>query len=741
MNEPMSDDELLSLLERERNAARDFTMGQIGQERRMAYEYYYGKPFGNEETGRSQIVSQLVAEVVDTALPDVIKVFAGSEDAVECVPRNAEDVEAAQQATDICNYVFWTQNNGFLLLYEGVKDAFLQKTGVWKYYWDTEVKVSTESYQGLVIDQLTMLMQDPQIEVVAQTAYPDPSAPPMVPAAQAMQGGMVPGQPQQPGPSAPAMLYDVQIRRKKTSGKVCITCIAPEEVLISPRARSIDPQSAPYIGIRTRKTLSDLIDMGYDPEVVMDLHSDAQTLDWNEERTARVQRTGSVEFLDGDDTDGKNPSMREVWYNEEYILVDRDGDGIAERRSVCSVGSTLLHDEVIERVPLAIITPKIMPHEFFGISLADDCMDLQLLKSTLWRQSLDNIYISNNPRTIILDGQANIDDILTPTPGGVIRETTPGSIRPYEVPFTAAQSFQMIEFLEQETQGRTGIDRMAQSPALNPDVMQQTVGGANIALTKAQSRLELICRTFAETGIRQLFQGILWLLSKHQDKAMVARIRNKFVAVDPRAWNTEYDFVINVGLGTGSKDQQMAHMTMFGGVLEKLAAQGLVTPKNGYNFGAEYGKILGFKDVDKFITDPLAPPDPANPKPPPQPNPLIQAEQIKAQAAQQIAQVKQQADAQVAAAKAQADQVSEQARAQADIAIKQHQATMNAQLELEKAKLQMQLDDMRHSREQDTQIRIANIKAASAVEVARISKLIDNGAAVLQQEMAGANGT
>src|SRR6185503_6907292 len=171
----LDDDELLALLERERNAARDFITGEIGYQRRLAYEYYYGKPFGNEETGRSQIVSQLVSEVIDSALPDIIKVFAGSDTAVECQPRNAEDVDAAQQATDVCNYVFWTQNNGFLLLYEGIKDALLQKTGVWKYYWDEPITVVTESYKGQTLDQITLLQEDPEVEIIGASSYPDPS--------------------------------------------------------------------------------------------------------------------------------------------------------------------------------------------------------------------------------------------------------------------------------------------------------------------------------------------------------------------------------------------------------------------------------------------------------------------------------------------------------------------------------------------------------------------------------------
>ena len=147
-------------------------------------------------------------------------------------------------------------------------------------------------------------------------------------------------------PAPPPMLYDVQVRTKKKVGKVCLSTIAPEEVYVSPRARSVDPQEIPYIGIRTRKTLSELINMGYPAEQIMNLRSETMGEDWSEERLARTQRTGNTEFAGEDATDSNDPSMREVWYNEEYILVDYDGDGVAERRACCCATVSLLPAEV-----------------------------------------------------------------------------------------------------------------------------------------------------------------------------------------------------------------------------------------------------------------------------------------------------------------------------------------------------------------------------------------------------------
>ncbi len=427
----------------------------------------------------------------------------------------------------------------------------------------------------------------------------------------------------------------------------------------------------------------------------MELRSDSTLDDSTGERVARQFRTGSVTYdTEDSNTPSENPSMREVWYNEEYAQIDADGDGIAELMSCCSVGDVLLHSEEIERVPLAVITPKIMPHEFYGVSLADDTLDLQLLKSTLWRQMLDNLYQVNHPMQYVIDGQVEVDDLLSPRPGGIVRGRVPGGVTPLTIPFVAGQSFQMIEFLEQETESRSGISRYGNSPSLNPDSLNKTLGGAEIAVEKSNARLQLIARTFAETGIKQLFQGILWLLSKHQDKPLTIRIRNKWVDVDPRAWSTEYDFSVNVGLGSGSKDQQMQHMMMYGQVLTQAQAMGLVTPKNGYQYVADFGKVLGFKDTDKYVTDPAAPPDPSNPKPEPPPPVQVQVAQIAAQSDMQKMQASQQMDGQ----KMQAEMGMKQQELQMTAAAKQQEQQSALALQASNDQRDAQAQQMEHER-------------------------------------------
>jgi hypothetical protein len=260
----------------------------------------------------------------------------------------------------------------------------------------------------------------------------------------------------------------------------------------------------------------------------------------------------------------------------------------------------------------------------------------------------------------------------------------------------------MIEFLEQETQGRTGVDRYGNAPSLNPDSLNKTLGGANIALQKSQARMKLICRTFAETGLKELFRGILWLMSKYQDKAMTLRVRNNWVTVDPRAWTTEYDFSINVGLGTGSKDQQLQHMMMYGQILMQSAQAGCVTPKNAFNFAADYGKLLGFKETTKYVTDPTAPEDPKNPKPPPQPDPMMQVEQVKQQGAQALKQMDLQGKQMELQHKSQLDEQAAQREFALQASNDQRQAALDQQkMQLEVMKMEREFALKQWEKEQD----------------------------------------
>jgi hypothetical protein len=372
-----------------------------------------------------------------------------------------------------------------------------------------------------------------------------------------------------------------------------------------------------------------------------------------------------------------------------------DGDGIAELRKVVYAGSEILDDTEIDFVPFCSICPIPMPHKFFGHSLADRSMDIQLIKSTVTRQILDNMYMTNSPRMGVVEGQVNLDDLLTVTANGVVRMKNPNAVVPLTVPATAAQSFPLLEYLDVVQTKRTGVNDAQQG--LNPDILQNTTATAVAAMQSASAgRIELIARIFAETGVKDLFQKILQLLCKYQDKARVIRLRGKYVSIDPREWTNQFDLSINVGLGTGNKQEQMAMIAMVLGKQEEILKtigvnNPLVDLAQYRNTLGRFIESAGFKDSTEFFKEisPEQLQQIANPQQEQAPvDPAVQAYMAQAQAQMQINEAKAQQEMQLAQQKAQSDIELQMAKAQAEIQLKREKAT--ADLELKTAEFQVE---------------------------------------------------
>ena len=579
------DNKLKSILEAEIDDAIGYLETETTDYRQTALEYYMREPYGNEVEGKSQIVTGEVAEVVDGALPQLMRVFTSADDAVVFEPVNQGDEETADQATKYVNHIFYKDNNGFEIMHDWMKDALLQKVGVVKAYWEDKTDVTKEKYYGLNDDELAMIAQDEEVEIVEQdtTIVQEAMFDPMT------------GMEVSPALSS----HDVKVKRSVDKGKVVVENVPPEEFLISKRARTI--ADAPFVAHRKMVTRSELIAMGYDEDTVMSLPT-GDALEFSPERIARYTRGEQPSDMDSDDE-----TMQLVEYFECYIKTDYDDDGIAEMRRVCYSGHEILHNEECDYVPFHSICPIPIPHKFYGHSLADRAMDLQLIKSTITRQMLDNLYLTNNYRVGAVEGQVNLDDLLTSTAGGVVRMKNANAIVPMTVQSNAGQSFPMLQYLDEVQAKRSGVSYASQG--LNPDVLQNVTATAVSAMqSAAQGKLELIARIFADTGVSSLFKGILHLVCKYQQKERIIRINNKYVPFDPREWNTEYNISVNVGLGTGSKQEQLATMQMILDKQEQIITQyGLSNPlvnlKQYRDTLAKFVQMAGFKDDSQFLME------------------------------------------------------------------------------------------------------------------------------------------
>ena len=547
MDRVMPDENTLkAILENEIDNALGYQSTETTEARRRALQFYQRDPYGNEVEGRSQVVTGEVAEVVDGALPQLLRIFTQSDDVVRFEPSGPGDEEKAKQATEYCNWVFNRDNQGIIIMHDWFKDALLQKNGVVKIWWEDQTDVTKESYENLSEEELTMLLSDGQMEIVSQEATQIGEVPaPLDPAVvqQAMAMGMPPPAPQM----LPIFAYDVKVKKIDKKGRVKIANVPPEEFLVSKKTTRLD--ETPFCAHRKLTTRSELVAMGFDKDII-------ETLPVYDELTYTPERVARFTRGEQPDDPSLDKSMQEVETFECYIRTDYDGDGIAELRKVFYAGSEILENEECDYIPFCSLTPIPMPHKFFGESLADRAMDLQLIKSTITRQILDNLYLSNNSRVTAVEGQVNLDDLLSVAPNSVVRVKNPNAVNPLTVPLVAAQAFPMLSYMDGVQEKRSGVTQTSQG--LDPNVLQNTTATAISMMQQGgAAKIELIARVFAETGVRDLFRNILHLVCKYQDKERIIRLRGKYVSIDPREWNSEYDLSINVGLGTGNRDQQV----------------------------------------------------------------------------------------------------------------------------------------------------------------------------------------
>ena len=496
-----------------------------------------------------------------------------------------------------------------MILYNMFLDALMQKVGVVKHYWEELEKVTTESYENLTEQEYSVLTQDEELEIIEHEEisktqeYMNP------------QTGLM--------EEIEEIFHNVTFARTSLDGKVTIENVPPEEFLINRGAKTLE--DARFICHKSHKSKSDLIKMGYDPEIVESLSgysSEADSITTSQEYMARH----SYDSTDVYPNQSSSDSETMVVVNESYVKLDIDGTGVSVLHKVCHSGSEILDLEPIDYIPFSTVCPIPIPHKFYGLSVAETVEDIQLIRSTLTRNLLDNMYLANNGRFQVVEGQVNVDDLLTNRPGGIVRTRSPNALTPIQTPSLQPYSFQMLQYWEDIKSGRTGVN--PQTQGLSADVLKShvTQGAANAALTNSQGRLELIARIFADTGVRNIFKNIYNLIQRYENRKKVVRLNNTYFPIDPSSWREDLDVDIEVGIGYGDQDIRLQNLNNFALLMEKVGqqTQGIIQPNNVYNLMREVADEMGIKNVDKFVSQPS--------NQPPPPGAQEQLAQVQAQA-------------------------------------------------------------------------------------------------------------
>ena len=617
MDTGITNESLSEVVNRELNAADSWANGDLADQQAEALDYYYGQPFGDEEEVFSSVVTRDTLKTVEGIMPSLMKVFASGDTFVEFEPTGAEDVAEAQQATDYLNYVFDKRCDGFSVLYTWFKDALLMKNGLVEVSWSQDELCDIQNFTAIEQIEVDALEAEEEVELVhKEINEEDPN------------------------------LYDVTIRRTNNRGRPVVDCIPSSEFRIKARSKSI--KDSDFVARVQDVSIGSLVDYGFNREDISEGHG--SRLIKNQVENSRF---GDVE----EPHDFSNDTV--VEYVKAWVRTFDEEDEKMKLFQVHMVGNVVLEKEEVGEIPIINLSPIMMPHKFTGVSIADLVMDIQEIRSKMWRHTLDNLALSNAGRYAAVENQVNLQDLIDNRIGGIVREKVQGAVRQLPVPQLGNATFPFLNELEKEREDRAGVSRMTQGLDAAALTSNTAATAVNQVMTAAQEKIQLIARIFAETGVKELFLQLYRLSRTNNSEVDIVKLRGRFVPVTPYDWKDRFDMTVTVGLGNQNKDQQLMHLnnisTMLRGIGETRFGY-LINAEHVHTLATEFIQNAGYKNAAQFIGDPrdVQPPEP-------QPSADMVAAQGEAQ--------KDVADAQLKQVQAQAQQAEAQMK-QAEFQLK-----------------------------------------------------------------------
>jgi hypothetical protein len=714
---PMTDEEVIAFLNVFENRSRAYVQDEISIRAAVSNEFYLAQPEGiftpPLSPGRSNWVDSSVADAINWLLPPLLDVFCGTQYVVEFQARQPQQEKSAALTTAMCNYVFREENPGYKIARTWIHDALMSPGGIIKVYWEPDLTAKTTQYYGLTDLQFQLLKEAAdagEFAIIKHRMYANPDFEPLTTiqhglaiakataigqqpqlitpqvqqAGQAIQQGANPGQVLQQAaqvqidPTEPAIsvhLHDIVVHeavdhKNNERGKVKIVNVPLEEFYIDPQARSLE--EAHYAAHARRITISDLRAMGFDDDILEEVSNTAYDPEMTRTYLSRKELEGAYAWSYMNNQ--IDPSMRQVIIVESYVKLDYLQTGIAEWRKIIRCGNTILLNEPCDGNPFIMLVANPLPHLAFGVSVAEQAQNAQLNQTQLMRALVDNVNLGANAQMWAVDGDVNLDDLLDSRPGGIIRVKNAEAVGVLSSGSGDVSSVTtLLELIDTMKQERTGVQKLTQGS--DADIINETATGYQAMTERAEQRIKLMAREFAENGFKPLFLRIQKLLAQYQNEMMQIRLNGQTIEADPMDAAHHYDAVVRVGLGTGDKSRELAYLNTIL-ELQQLAidqSTGMADLYNVHNTIEKLVHAMNFTNVDEFFKKPQSPmPQPPQPQVPPEVQAKIQIEQMQAQN-----------DAQRQERQAQLDAMKIEAQAKSD----DQQAMLAHQREL--AKLQM----------------------------------------------------
>jgi hypothetical protein len=577
-------EELVSLIDRQIRNSVGYYDSKLSKEREKILDYYNAVLPKPHHAGNSKYVSMDVFDAVESLKAVLLETFATGNRIVTFDAQNEEDVEPARIATEYCDYVVFRQNDGFKVFHDTIQDGLMARVGVSKVYWQDYDEESDEEFEGLSQAEVDALFARPDLEITDVELDPDTGT------------------------------YKGEVIRRYNKGKVCIDVIPPEEFLITPQAISIE--DAPFVAHRSRKSYSELIEMGYDKKLVMSIGAeDESELSLHPEVLARFDDIGADRLnLNGE----VQEQAKQVVVYECYTYLDMEGDGTTRLYKVMRSGNVILDYEEVDKKPFVAFVPLPIPHSFYGSNYADRVVPTQNARTTLVRGILDHTVITNNPRYQVVKGAlTNPKELIENRIGGLVNVTRPDGILPLPQATLNPFVFQTIQLLDADKEEATGVSQLSQG--LNKDAVSKQNSTALVEnlVSLSMQREKIIARNFANQFVKPLYLEVYRLVMAHQTAEDVIKVAGNFIRVLPSEWAERKDASIELKLGYGEQDREAEKYLSMHQLLSSDPSIGpMYSDKNRYNLLKMVFEKGGVKNVSEFLTPPEM-------IPPPQPDPMM----------------------------------------------------------------------------------------------------------------------
>lgn len=567
-------------------------LDQSRYDRVRAIEYYNGDM--NDlpvKEGRSSAVSNELRTAVKDLLPSIMRILFGNEKIVEYKAVRPEHEQYCDQATEYVNRVIVPESHAEDAIHDAIHDAILLKTGILKWdIWD----IPFSETRDLPPAPETLLQEMISAEPDKFASYEEIA---------------------DPYEDNGEIVRTLRVTSQTSEKRITLTCIPRDSFLMAPGFDNL--RDSPIVGDAQVYTRSELAEMGVDSDIIADLS--AYTQHYNEEeRYAR---------------DGRDYTQRGFEYSEVnepiltyclYVKEDLNGDGIAEIYK-CLVaeggsrdnrhGHLFLQEPVeVDEYPYSEVKIERDAHSFEGRSLAEDIVQLQRINTALLRETMDNIYAQNRPFTMVNpsylteDGMEAIYDPEFGRPITVNSQEGMEAVKFLQYPFVASETFNMMNYIRKSVTDRTGISDA--SGGLEPgQLMNVTATAVQSISDSATATAEMILRTLSQGGIKTAFKGILRLVVNHIKGERFIRNGRDWKSYDPSGWDSDMGCEINIGLGAGSKQRDLAVMMNILGIQDKLIGQfgvdnPFVRPSQYYNTITKIAEISGLPSSEPYFMKP-----------------------------------------------------------------------------------------------------------------------------------------